>query len=94
MCYNPSMNITENLKKAKQLLEEAEMYAGCVAGAILKTEYLDIIHQQGFKNVLVQKKKEIHIPDEILGKYLKPNELEEYKNSKIGIFSITVYAEK
>ncbi len=77
-----------------KLLEEAEMYAGCVAGAILETDYLGIIHQQGFNNVLVQKKKEIHIPDEILGKYLNPDELEEYKNSKIGIFSITVYAEK
>jgi len=77
-----------------KLLEEAEMYAGCVAGAIPKTDYLNIIYHQGYKNVLVQKKKEIHIPDEILGKYLNPDELEEYKNSKIGIFSITVYAEK
>ena len=65
-----------------------------MAGAIPKTDYLGIIHQKGFKNVSVQKKKDIRIPDEILAKYLSLDELEEYKNSKIGIFSITVYAEK
>jgi ubiquinone/menaquinone biosynthesis C-methylase UbiE len=77
-----------------KLLKEAEMYAGCVAGAIPKADYLGLIQHQGFKDVLVQKEKEIHIPDNILAKYLNRDELQSYKNSEIGIFSITVFAEK
>ena len=77
-----------------KLLKEAEMYAGCVAGAIPKADYLGLILQQGFKDIVVQKEKEISIPDEILTKYLNPEELQAYRNSEIGIFSITVFAEK
>ena len=36
----------------------------------------------------------IHVPDDILNQYLNEAELAEYKNSGVGIFSITVYAEK
>ena len=77
-----------------KLLKEAEMHAGCVAGAIPKTDYLGLIQQQGFKDIVVQKEKEISIPDEVLTKYLNPDELQAYRNSEIGIFSITVFAAK
>lgn len=77
-----------------KLLKEAEMYAGCVAGAIPKTKYLKIIHQQGFKNIQVQKEKEIHIPDDVLEKYLTDVEIDVYRNSETGIYSITVFASK
>ena len=77
-----------------KLLKEAEMYAGCVAGAIPKADYLELIQQQGFSNIAVQKEKEISIPDEVLTKYLNPEELQAYRNSEIGIFSITVFASK
>jgi len=78
----------------EQLAKDAEMYAGCVSGAIQKSEYLKIIEITGFKNINIQKQKMIFLPDEILLKYLSENQLEEYKKSNIGIFSITVYAEK
>jgi SAM-dependent methyltransferase len=78
----------------EQLAKDAEMYAGCVSGAIQKSEYLKIIENTGFKNINVQKQKAIQIHDEILSKYLSADQLEDYKNSDIGIFSITVYAEK
>ncbi|MEZ5031082.1 MAG: hypothetical protein R2787_06765 [Saprospiraceae bacterium] len=32
------------------LRNDAEMYAGCVAGAILKDEYLDLIRQTGIRH--------------------------------------------
>ena len=76
------------------LREDAEMYAGCVAGAIQKTEYLKYIETAGFKNVLIQKEKTITIPDDILSKYLSESDQQELKTGKTGIFSITVYAEK
>lgn len=81
-------NLPENLRKA------AEMYAGCVSGAIQKDEYIKIIHETGFVNISLLKEKTITIPDEILLQYLTENELVEFKNSGLGIFSITVYAEK
>lgn len=74
--------------------EVAELYAGCVSGAIQKSEYLGIIDDAGFTNVSVQKDKTVNIPDEILAEYLSPKEITEYKTGKIRITSITVYADK
>lgn len=74
--------------------EVAELYAGCVSGAIQKSEYLGIISEAGFSNITLQKDKAIHIPDEILAAYLSPDEIESYKKSNTRITSITVYAEK
>ncbi len=74
--------------------EVAELYAGCVSGAIQKSEYLGIIEDAGFNNITLQKNKAIIIPDEILNNYLSAEELAEYKNGKTKIISITVYAEK
>ncbi len=76
------------------LKADAEMYAGCVAGAIQKTEYLQIIKDIGFVNLKVQKEKPIVIPNDILEKYLSLEETKAFNNGGTGIFSITVYAEK
>lgn len=78
----------------EKLKDAAELYAGCVSGAIQKEAYLNAIHTNGFKNVSLQKEKAIVIPDDILAQYLTPAELEDYKNSNSGIYSVTVYAEK
>jgi SAM-dependent methyltransferase len=77
-----------------KIKEAAEMYAGCVSGAIQKEEYLDIIRMTGFTNIELLKEKRIDIPDSILLDYLSPEELQELKKSGLGIYSITVYAEK
>jgi ubiquinone/menaquinone biosynthesis C-methylase UbiE len=74
--------------------EVAELYAGCISGAIQKDEYLGIIAESGFTNISLQKQKKIIIPDEILASYLSAEEINEYKNSNTQITSITVYAEK
>lgn len=77
------------------LTKEAEMYAGCVSGALQKDEYLGVIEKSGFKNIKIQKQKTISIPDDILSNYLSHDELDSFKNDgKLGIYSITVYAEK
>lgn len=76
------------------LQKSAEMYAGCVAGAIQKEEHLGLIRQAGFTNIRIQKEKRIDIPAEILGQYLEPSELDAFTSGDKGIFSITVYAEK
>ncbi len=78
----------------KEIKEAAEMYAGCVAGAIQKQLYLELIEANGFKNISVQKDKAIMIPDDILSNYLSPEQMAAFKQSRTGIRSITVYAEK
>lgn len=81
-----------NLPKALQ--EAAEMYAGCVSGAIQKDAYLELIRANGFTNITLQKEKSIIIPDDILSNYLDATALQQFKAGDTGIFSVTVYAEK
>jgi len=78
----------------KKIQEAAEMYAGCVAGAIQKAEYLDLIEITGFTAITRQKEKPITVPDDILAQYLTTEEIADFKASGTGIYSVTVYAEK
>jgi arsenite methyltransferase len=80
--------LPENLQKA------AEMYAGCVSGAIQRSEYLQLIQDAGFESLTIQKEKPIIIPDDILASYLSAEEITAFKNSGTGIFSITAFARK
>ena len=76
------------------LQEDAEMYAGCVSGAIQKDDYLGSIEATGFSNIQIQKEKPIHIPNDILNKYLDQKEIEAFRAGNIGIFSVTVFAKR
>lgn len=77
-----------------ELKKSAEMYAGCVAGAVQQDEYLSIISGAGFSNIEIKKTKTIHLPDEVLSKYQTPEEIENFRKNETGIFSITVVAYK
>lgn len=81
-------DLPEKIKNA------AEMYAGCVASAIQKEDYLQIIKDAGFKNLTLQKEKPIIVPDDILKNYLSEEEIKTYNANKTIIYSITVYGEK
>lgn len=81
-------DLPENLKN------DAEMYAGCVSGAIQLDDYMNIIKETGFTEVSVQKEKVVVLPQEILAKYLSEAEISEYQAGKFGIFSVTVYGQK
>ena len=76
------------------LRKDAEMYAGCVAGAIQKDVYLELINHNGFQNITIQKEKPIVIPDDILVNYLDEKEMQDFKKGDTGIFSVTVFAQK
>ena len=77
-----------------QLKGAAEMYAGCISGAIQKEEYMSLVKTNGFKDIVIQKEKAIVIPDDILSAYLSAEEIASFKNSTLGIYSITVFAKK
>lgn len=76
------------------LRKDAEMYAGCVSGAIQKEVYMELIHANGFEQVTIQKEKPIIIPDDILINYLTADQIAAFKNGATGIFSVTVFAKK
>ena len=73
---------------------EASLYAGCIAGAVKKEDYLRVITDAGFTGLTIQKERTIDVPEEILTKYLSPDQLKELKANHVGIFSVTVFAEK
>ncbi|MFH0991087.1 MAG: arsenite methyltransferase [bacterium] len=72
----------------------AVLYAGCVAGAQQREEYLATIRNAGFTEVVVQKERKIDIPNEVLIQALTLEQLREFKKSRVGVFSVTVYAAK
>lgn len=76
------------------LKEDAEMYAGCVAGAIEMEKYLEIVERAGFENLVIQKEKKIQLPKDLLNKYLTEEETARYPDLDPGIYSISLYAEK
>jgi len=81
-------NLPEELRKS------AELYAGCISGAVGHDEYLGIIKQSGFSNIEIKKTKTLSFPDDLLKKYLSKENINSLEKNKVGIFSITVYAEK
>lgn len=76
------------------LKQAAEMYAGCVAGASGKDEYIRIIYETGFEQVRIEKDRKIELGDNLLRQFLSDDELETFRKSEFGIFSITVYGTK
>ena len=74
----------------EKLKEAVEMYVGCVSGAIRKEQYMVEIFRAGFTQVKVAKETPIFIPDEILKKYIQPDELKKFKEGGAKILSITV----
>ncbi len=77
-----------------KLRKDAEMYAGCVSGAMQMDDYLQTIQKAGFKNVQVHKQRSIEVPANILSMYLNEEEMQDFQSHKTGLFSITVSAEK
>ncbi|MEJ2103651.1 MAG: arsenite methyltransferase [Ignavibacteriaceae bacterium] len=76
------------------LKKSAEMYAGCVAGALQQDDYLGIIRATGFSDIEIKRTKVIELPDEVLKQYLSDQEIINFKKNNIGIFSITVVGYK
>ncbi len=77
-----------------KLKQAAELYAGCISGAVRLDEYLKLMEGAGLINIKLQKVKVITVPDEIFLQYIDKTELSRYKESEEGVASITVYAEK
>lgn len=78
----------------KEFTDNASMYAGCIASAIQKEDYLAEIVKADFKNIQIQRTKTIMIPDDVLEEHLDEETIRKYKSGNVGIYSITVTGEK
>lgn len=79
---------------AEGLKKSAELYVGCVAGAIDKQVYINTIKNAGFKVVKIVEEKKYVLPESLAKQYLSQEEYDLYKTSNAEILSITVYGEK
>ena len=87
-------DVVLNLDLPAGILDAAEMYAGCVSGALKKNEYLTVIENAGFIQLEIRKEHEINLPDSLLLHFISEKELEEYRDKKSAILSITINAKK
>jgi arsenite methyltransferase len=72
----------------------AEMYTGCVSGALQEDEYLGIIRETGFADLDVRESRRIELPDDVLKGYLEDAEIALIRRSAFQVLSITVTATK
>ena len=77
-----------------ELQGAAEMYAGCVSGASLKSDYLKTILGTGFTDIQILSRKNIVIPDNILAQHLSSEQIAALKEKPETIQSLTVSAVK
>jgi len=74
--------------------DAAELYAGCVSGALQKEEYMEIVRNAGFNQVEVKNEMVNDVPDEYLRESVSQETIDDYRASGAGIFSITVVGTK
>ena len=75
-----------------KIQKAAELYVGCVSGAMEKTPYLDIVQQTGFQDIAVARENEVPIPEADLKKYLTEEDIAAYHASGTKVLSVTVKA--
>ena len=87
-------DIVHNGELPERLKSVAEMYVGCITGAIRRNSYLKMLQDEGFVEVTVKEDRQIVLSDEVLKKYLSLDEVTAYRNTNTCIESITVYGKK
>jgi ubiquinone/menaquinone biosynthesis C-methylase UbiE len=81
-------------KLPETLKSLAEMYAGCVAGAMQRDDYLHVIQETGFAETEVKKEHQVRISDALLAEHLSDDEMTSYQQSNTQVLSITVFGKK
>jgi len=68
----------------------AELYVGCVAGALAAEAYLGIINETGFRAIDIKAVKKLDLPDDYMLKHIGAEDLAAYRASGAAVLSITV----
>jgi arsenite methyltransferase len=77
-----------------ELAEAAVAYAGCVAGAQRKDEYMATISAAGFNDASIRSTRQVHLPGQLLVDVLGAESAAGLKDTGFGIYSITVVGYK
>lgn len=85
-------DIVAHGKLPDAIRRSAELYAGCVAGALEETDYLNRIDAAGFADVEVPTRRRIEIPADALPADLPASERAAFDDG--GLWSVTVRAVK
>jgi SAM-dependent methyltransferase len=72
----------------------AELHVGCIAGAMEREAYMDLIRRIGFQQVRVADSRGIELPDEILAAHLDEQQVADFRSSTICLESVTVIGTK
>ncbi len=83
----------------KSVLESAEMYAGCIAGALKKEDYIGKIKRAGFKRVVIVKEDPVRISDyigsdKVISDIAKDMSKDEIENIDKAVSSVKISAYK
>ena len=71
---------------SKEFTQNAAMYAGCIASAIQRDEYLSEIEKANFADIKVESTKSVLIPDDVLEFHLDADSIAKYKAGNVGIY--------
>jgi len=72
----------------------AALYAGCIAGALPESDYLQRLRDAGFENVEVASEKTIDVPDDVLTEHADEDDVRAFRASGGALVSITVRGQK
>jgi arsenite methyltransferase len=78
----------------EELRAAAELYVGCVSGAMRKEDYLEALRQAGFGEIRILKEKIFELPEDLLAAYLSAGQRKALADSGAKILSITVQGTK
>jgi SAM-dependent methyltransferase len=81
-------DIVTDGKLPDEIRRSAELYAGCVAGAIEEAEYLDLLSDVGVEEVEVPSRRRIDLPEEAFPDTLTDADRAALQNG--GLWSVTV----
>lgn len=81
-------------KLPESIRQSAELYAGCVAGALDRDHYLDMLGEAGFEDVKVERSREIDVPSSVLLEAVSKEELKRFRTSGGSLVSVTVTGKK
>jgi SAM-dependent methyltransferase len=71
----------------------AELYAGCVAGAMEREAYLGGLREAGFSGVEIVRERAVDVPDEVLAEAASTDEIQRFRENG-GLLSVTVRGRK
>lgn len=66
----------------KKFTDNASMYAGCIASAIQREDYLGEIKKANFTDIKIERTKTVVIPDDVLQEHLDESTKAKYKDGK------------